>query len=124
MQVLGMSWLGTRTAAFDDTVRFFRDLLGLRIIAEPDGFTVFAVPDGSTVEVFGPQSRFNSHLTAPVAGFEVTDLAAAEQELREAGTEIVLPLTGGDERRWLHFRAPDGHVYELMEQRATATGIG
>ena len=115
MQVLRLNWVGTRTPEQASTVAFFRDVLGLPVLDDPGDFTVLAVPGGATVEVFGPGSPYNAHLTSPVAGFEVTDLAAAEQELRAAGAEIVLPITGGDGRRWLHFRAPDGHLYELSE---------
>jgi catechol 2,3-dioxygenase-like lactoylglutathione lyase family enzyme len=115
MEVLRLSWVGTRTSAHRETVDFFAEVLGLPITADPGSFTVLTVPDGSTVEVFGPDSEFNRHLTSPVAGFEVADLTVAEAELRAAGVEIVLPRSGGDDRAWLHLRAPDGHVYELMQ---------
>ena len=117
MKIIRLCWVGTRTARFESTVSFFRDVLRLPVLTNPGDFTVFAVPDGSTVEVFGPQSAYNEHLTVPTVGFEVENLAAADEELRAAGVEIVLPITGGDERVWLHFRAPDGHVYELLEIR-------
>jgi len=97
MQVLSLAWVGTRTAEHDATVAFFSDVLGLRVgSAEPD-FTVLEVP---------------------VAGFRVADIDAAARELAAAGVEIVLPHRGGGERSWLHFRAPDGFVYELMEDRS------
>jgi hypothetical protein len=68
--------------------------------------------------VFGPTSAYNRLLTHPVAGFLVADLDEAAAELRAAGVEIVLDVQGGDTRRWLHFRAPDGFVYELVEARS------
>jgi catechol 2,3-dioxygenase-like lactoylglutathione lyase family enzyme len=120
MNVRKMFWLGTRTDAHDHMVQFFRDVLGLRVKhAEPD-FTVLAVPDGASVEVFGPTSRHNRHMTYPVAGFLVDDLDEAARELREAGVEIVLPVQRSDEGGWLHFRAPDGFIYELSEQTPKA----
>jgi catechol 2,3-dioxygenase-like lactoylglutathione lyase family enzyme len=115
VNVTGLRWVGTRTTEHDATVGFFRDVLGLAVLhGEPD-FTVLEVPDGSTVEVFGAGSRYNRHLTHPVAGFLVTDLGAAEAELRRAGVAIVLPVQRGDTGAWLHFRAPDGFLYELAE---------
>ena len=118
MQVLSLAWVGTRTAEHDATVAFFSDVLGLSVhSAEPD-FTVLEVPGGATVEVFGPGSDFNRHLTHPVAGFRVDDIDAAARELAAAGVEIVLPHRAGGDRSWLHFRAPDGFVYELMEDRS------
>ena len=115
MKVLGLVWVGTRTTSFAATTAFFRDVLGLGVHSSEPDFEVLEVPDGSTVEVFGPSTSWNQHLTHPVAGFLVEDLTSAERELRAAGAEIVLPRQGGEDRGWLHFRAPDGFVYELVE---------
>ena len=120
MKVLALAWVGTRTSEYAATVAFFRDVLGLGVHSTETDFTVLEVPGGATVEVFGPASGFNQHLTHPVAGFLVDDLGAAIEELHAAGAEIVLPRQGGDARSWVHFRAPDGFVYELMEDRSTA----
>ena len=118
MEVLGLVWVGTRTTAFAETTAFFRDVMGLGVHSSEPDFEVLEVPDGSTVEVFGPSSEWNQHLEHPVAGFLVSDLDEAEAELRAAGAEIVLERQGGGERGWLHFRAPDGFVYELARDRS------
>jgi glyoxylase I family protein len=94
---------------------FFTDVLGLGVSSSETDFAVLDVPDGATVEIFGPASEYNRHLTHPVAGFLVDDLEAAVEELRAAGIEIVLPVQHGGTRSWTHFRAPDGFVYELVE---------
>src|ERR1700742_3156176 len=117
MRVLSLVWVGTRTDEYAATLAFFRDVLGLGVSSAEIDFAVLDVPGGATVEVFGPGSDFNRHLTHPVAGFRVADIDTAARELAAAGVEIVLPLQGGGERSWLHFRAPDGFVYELMEDR-------
>lgn len=118
VQVLGTNWVGTRTAARDAVVALFHDVLGLGVLADAEGFTVLEAADGSTFEVFGPESPYNAHVASPVAGFRVADLLVADRALRAAGVDVVLPVSGGQERRWLHFRAPDGHLYELNEVRA------
>ena len=115
MRVLSLVWVGTRTSEYAATVAFFRDVMGLGVHATETDFAVLDVPGGATVEVFGPGSRYNQHLTHPVAGFLVADLESAAEELRAAGVEIVLPVQHGEPRSWLHFRAPDGFVYELAE---------
>ena len=115
MRVLSLVWVGTRTTEYTATVAFFRDVLGLGVHASETDFAVLDVPDGATVEVFGPGSRYNQHLTHPVAGFLVADLESAVEELQAAGAEIVLPVQRGEPRSWVHFRAPDGFVYELAE---------
>lgn len=73
---------------------------------------------GRRSDVCGPASSYNRHFTHPVAGFMVADLDAAVGELRAAGAEIVLEPAGGP-RRWAHFRAPDGFLYELAEDRSS-----
>ena len=115
MRVLSLVWVGTRTTEYTATVAFFRDVLGLGVHASETDVAVLDVPDGATVEVFGPGSRYNQHLTHPVAGFLVADLESAVEELQAAGAEIVLPVQHGEPRSWVHFRAPDGFVYELAE---------
>jgi hypothetical protein len=49
----------------------------------------------------------------PVPLFEVTDLLAAASELRAAGVDIVGSAGVDDNWRWIHFRAADGHLYEM-----------
>ncbi len=120
MQVLALVWLGTRTAEYAATLAFFRDVMGLEMHSSEASFSVLSVPDGATVEVFSPTSGWNRHVTHPVAGFLVSDLQTAAAELEAAGVEIVLPVQHGDPRSWLHFRAPDGFVYELVEDSSTS----
>ena len=120
MKILGLVWVGTRTTSFDETTAFFRDVLGLAVHSSEPDFEILDVPGGATVEIFGPSSEWNRHLEHPVAGFLVDDLVLAAAELHEAGAEIVLPMQDGGDRAWMHFRAPDGFVYELVEERSSA----
>ena len=70
MEIIKLAWVGTRTERAEPTVAFFRDLLGLRLDLELQDFWVLKLPDGRKVEVFGPDSPVNRHLTTgPVAGF-------------------------------------------------------
>jgi catechol 2,3-dioxygenase-like lactoylglutathione lyase family enzyme len=59
--------------------------------------------------------------TGPVAGFLVNDVRDAAEELRSAGIEILLD-SGLDVsgNAWVHFRAPDGNVYELTQDPGVA----
>jgi catechol 2,3-dioxygenase-like lactoylglutathione lyase family enzyme len=116
MRIIKLAWIGTRTTNADETSRFFRDVLGLREDHTGRDFWVLTLPDGAKVEIFGPQTEWNPHFTnCPVAGFLVDDVHAATEELRTAGTEIVHgPITMGD-NVWVHFRAPDGNLYEFTQ---------
>jgi len=114
MRVLGVVWVGTRTAAFPETMTFFRDVLGLPMKEAGPDFGWGRMPDSSQVEIFGPSDSDHAHFsTGPVPEFLVDDLPAALAELQAAGVEILgKPEIRGTEG-WLHFRAPDGNVYGL-----------
>ena len=117
MQIIKLAWVGTRTDNAEPTVAFFREVLGLRLELEHPGFWMLKLPDGSKVEVFGPDSEINRHFTTgPVAGFLVDDVDAATTELRSAGVEILLePEVDDSGNAWVHFRAPDGNIYEFTQ---------
>jgi catechol 2,3-dioxygenase-like lactoylglutathione lyase family enzyme len=117
VEIAKLAWVGTRTDNDLATVGFFRDVLGLRLEVDQPGFRVLKLSDGGKVEVFGPDSDANRHFTTgPVAGFLVDDVTSAADELRAAGIEI---LHGPEHDRhgnaWVHFRAPDGNIYELTQ---------
>jgi catechol 2,3-dioxygenase-like lactoylglutathione lyase family enzyme len=117
MRIIKLAWVGTRTDHADATVAFFRDVLGLRLEQDVPDLSMLMLPDGSKIEVFGPDSPINRHFTTgPVAGFLVDDVLDAATELRSAGVEILLePETDDSGNAWVHFRAPDGNVYELTQ---------
>jgi catechol 2,3-dioxygenase-like lactoylglutathione lyase family enzyme len=117
VRILKLAWVGVRTDRAEPTVAFLRDVLGLR--PEPLGpsFWMAKLPDGSKVEVFGPDSPVNRHFTTgPVAGFLVDDVLLAAAELRSAGVDILLePEFDDSGNAWVHFRAPDGNIYEFTQ---------
>ena len=116
MRIIKLAWVGTRTENAEPTVAFFGDVLGLRLALERPGFWMLKLPDGSKVEVFGPDSPINRHFTTGPAGFLVDDVHAAADELRAAGVEILLePAVDDSGNAWVHFRAPDGNIYELTQ---------
>ena len=99
-------------------VALLQATLGLTLEHAAEGQWVFSLADGSKVEVFSSESPHNRHFErGPVAGFYVDDVAAASAELREAGIEIVHgPVFADDgDAAWVHFRAPDGNLYELTQ---------
>jgi catechol 2,3-dioxygenase-like lactoylglutathione lyase family enzyme len=99
---------------------FAIDVLGLRVVGEDSkDFVELAMADGAKLELFGAAAAADGpwllESNPVVAGFLVNDIRAARDELaRTPGVELlgelrVLP----DGYAWQHFRAPDGHVYEL-----------
>jgi len=125
MRVKRLAWLGTRTARFVETRRFFRDVLGLPSDYEDADFVMFGLPSGDHdyVELIGPaaeDSEFETayYTTGPVVGLLVDDIVAARAELAAAGIELLGEITWSDRTPgygWFHFRAPDGNVYGMLQ---------
>jgi catechol 2,3-dioxygenase-like lactoylglutathione lyase family enzyme len=116
VRIIKLAWVGTRTENFQPTVGFFRDVLGLRSEVDLPWFRVLKLPDGSKVEVFGPDSDINRHFTTgPVAGFLVDDVRAAASELRSNQMEILLTEQDESGNAWVHFRAPDGNSFDVLQ---------
>src|ERR671916_1681248 len=111
MRVRGIVWAGTRTEAFDETVAFFRDTLGIEFGLPAPDFAWSRMPNTSQFEIFGPADRDHEHFsTGPVPEFLVDDLASAIDELRAAEVELLGEPVVRDNEGWVHFRAPDGNV--------------
>lgn len=106
-----------RTPKHSAMVRLFRDVLGLELAHERRDFVVFRISNGDTGEVFGPSDAFHRHVDArPVVGFSVDDGATARAELEADGQVELIgalrSLPGSTASQ--HFRASDGHVYEVL----------
>ncbi len=124
MRVLGLVWMGVQTENFDAMAAFVERLLGAPAPREAEGFRLWSCPDGDIIELYagGTKPGFED---APVVGFRVDDIDEGRRVLTELGAEII----GGygpneDGYQSIHFRAPDGNVYELTydpdhERRAT-----
>ncbi len=107
-------WVGLRTDRFDESVRFFRDVLGLPVDVPREDFALARMPNSSLLEIFGPGDRDHEHFsTGPVPEFLVDDVDAAAAELRAAGVEVWGPYREEEYGGWVHFRAPDGTVWGL-----------
>ena len=119
MRVLSIHWLGTPTERYAETVAFAKDVLGLSLRFEKDDFAVFATENGDVFEVFGPKGIADGHefMVAPVAGFEVEDVADARREMEAKHIRFIGPVHDGASSAWSHFYGPDGHVYELTARK-------
>jgi hypothetical protein len=103
-------------------VRFLRDVMGLAVEFEQPTTIELSLPSGDRVQVFAPDDPyfdfFRRESSGPVALFEVDDIHAAHAALTAAGIEIVGAFERDSNWEWLHFRAPDGNLYELASRRA------
>lgn len=115
MRILGLVFAGTATEQRPQMVRFVRETLGLEQVriggVEAD---IFEFPDGAHFAVADPRGMGD---TSRSVGFLVESLDEAIAELRAAGVEVGDDSDENDLLRYVHFRAPDGKLYELIEQR-------
>jgi catechol 2,3-dioxygenase-like lactoylglutathione lyase family enzyme len=117
MEIQGLVWLGTRTDKFSGMVEFSRDVLGLSPQMEGPDFAACNLPNGDQFEIFGPADQDTTFMTCPVGGFLVDSVERARAEMEAKGVEFVSPIqTWTNGNSWCHFRAPDGHVYEIMSR--------
>jgi catechol 2,3-dioxygenase-like lactoylglutathione lyase family enzyme len=114
VEILGLVFAGSATDRRPEMAAFVRDVLGLDP-APAGGVSadMFALPDGAFLAVAGPREMGE---TSRTIGFLVADLGAAVAELRAAGVEVD-DTAENDRHRYVHFRAPDGKLYELVEER-------
>ena len=112
----GVSFLGIRTAEFGPMVSFIGEALGYEQTRSDPGFATFRTPTGQRIEVFSLEYPDKEHfVTGPVAGFEVADFEQSLRWLRKSGLEILSePVLSTSGTRWVHFRGPDGNVYEFV----------
>src|SRR3954454_634574 len=120
MRVRGNRWIGVETGKVAEMRSFAIDVLGMRIDgADSDDFVELAMGDGAKLELFGSAEAADGpwlfESNPVVAGFLVDDIESARTELaRTPDVELLGELRlMPDGYAWQHFRAPDGHVYEL-----------
>jgi catechol 2,3-dioxygenase-like lactoylglutathione lyase family enzyme len=118
VKVEGLGWLGIRTERFEETARFFREVMGLEETRRERDVVGFVFPDGAEVEVWRPEDEFHSFFgTGPVVGLRVDDVEEARAEMEAAGVEFLGPVQRSEGAAWSHFRGPDGNVYEIIARR-------
>ena len=74
---------------------------------------LFDMPDGTSFAVASADGMGAER----TIGFLVDDVEQAAVELRAAGVETDLSVSENDRYRYIHFHAPDGQLYELVENR-------
>lgn len=111
----GLTWVGVGTDRYEQTMRLFRDVLGLEIEVEVDRQAILRTANGDQVEVFGKDGRGKSQNSPPTIAFEVDDVTAARDALAAAGVEIVGEIGSWNGHEWLYFRSPDGYLFEVKK---------
>lgn len=117
MHVKGLTWLGLRTTQFEEMVKFFHEVMGIKPIRDEPEIAGFELDDGTQVELYRPEEEFHAFFTTgPVVAFQVDDVAAARANMEAAGIEFIGPIQHAGKTSWNHFRAPDGTVFEILSR--------
>jgi len=122
MEIMNVRWVGTYTANYQAMVRMLGDVMGLQVNFEETTTVEFSTTQGDQIQVMAPGDPYlrllSEEASGPVPLFEVDDVRRARVELQEAGIEIVGEIGRDSRWEWIHFRAPDGHLYELASRSA------
>ena len=121
-KVEGITWhaVTAEPAAFNGMKRLMTEQFGIAPMMELDGVTVFAMQNGTLLERYRPDTvPAYGYNDAIALGFRVSDIEAASQALEQAGYELLGSITRVEQMGYAyrHFKAPDGRVYGLNEQK-------
>lgn len=110
-----VAFVGLRSDRYAETVRLFRDIIGVPVTRQATDMTGFRLGDGTVLEIYGPADDFHSFFTTgPVVGFRVGDFGAARTAMLAAQVEFIGAVQHADGVSWQHFRCPDGTVAEII----------
>jgi len=119
MEIRGIGFVGSHTEAHEEMSSFLRDVLGLHpITVDGVGATLFVAGNGDVLAV--AESYEENGAAERTVGLVVDDVDAAAAELHAAGVETD-GIAENARWRYTHFRAPDGKLYELVEERSAGT---
>ncbi len=119
MNPKGIIWAGLYVEDMERQVRFYRDVLGLRLLRQGEGWAHFEAGGGTLFELFtggtahpAPKAPAQQPL---VPGFRVEDLDLAVDELRAKGVQFIGEVGHYKNTSWAHFADPEGNRLEIKE---------
>ena len=123
MEVRNIRWIGVPAKNYDAMAAFVHEVLGLRVNSQEPTTVEFSTLKGDQIQIMAPGDPYYDFFTEQAAGpvplFEVDDVHLARRELVEAGIEVIGATSRDSRWEWIHFRAPDGNLYELASRLPT-----
>ena len=114
MHIRGLVFAGAFTDRRGEMTAFVETVLGLARAPHASEFAdMFQLADGTRFAV--ADERDDRPGTSRTVGFLVDDVPSAREELISAGAEVDDPQEN-ERHRYVHFVAPDGEIYELVEE--------
>ncbi|MBZ0302620.1 MAG: VOC family protein [Anaerolineae bacterium] len=129
----GLHHIAVQARDWDESLRFYRDVLGMKVVAEFGSpqrkIVLLDIGDGSHIELFQPKAETPSAGSPapndPVTHFALatTDTRAALEHVRQAGCTVTVEPKDVDLNDQLNitiafFLGPNGEVIELFQVNA------
>jgi catechol 2,3-dioxygenase-like lactoylglutathione lyase family enzyme len=120
VEVRNIRWIGVPTENYAAMREFLARVMGLRVNFEEPTTVELETTEGDEIQLMAPGDPyfdfFREHARGPVPLFEVDDVHAARADLEAAGIAIIGEIGRDSRWEWIHFRAPDGNLYELASR--------
>ncbi len=134
-KVEGITWhaLVLEREAFHSMKTLVMEQFGIATAIDQEGFVMFDMPNATVMELYSPENApaygYNDGMAL---GFGVDDIEAASQALEIAGYELLGDIVRMEQMKYAypyfkakgiiyayrHFRAKDGRVYGLNQQKS------
>lgn len=115
MTALRIGFVGLRSDRLCDTVKLFRDVIGIPVARQTEDLVGFRLADGTVLELYSPDNEFHSFFTTgPVVAFQVDNFDVTRAAMLAAGVIFIGDVQHADGVSWQHFRSPDGTVLEII----------
>jgi catechol 2,3-dioxygenase-like lactoylglutathione lyase family enzyme len=122
VEVQSIRWIGVPTENYAAMRELLEGVLGLRVRFEDPTTVELETTGGDAIQLMAPGDPyfdfFLEHARGPVPLFEVDDVHAARAELEAAGIAVIGDSSRDSRWEWIHFRGPDGNLYELASRLA------
>ena len=120
VEVRNIRWIGVPTENYDAMRELLERVMGLRVNFDEPTTVELETTEGDEIQLMAPGDPyfdfFRDHARGPVPLFEVDDVHAARADLEAAGIAIIGEIGRDSRWEWIHFRAPDGNLYELASR--------
>ena len=117
IRIKGIAWAGTKTDKYEETAKFFTEILGFTVLRSDKDITVYRLPNADLFEAIGPTQavELNDIVSGPKVDFLVDDVRATRSEMEELGVIFEGPVYDGPYQSWTNFYGADGYLYGLTD---------
>jgi predicted enzyme related to lactoylglutathione lyase len=117
-----LDWVTIWSEDLNNLLPFYRDVLGMTIVEQSEGFVALAGSEEGPGVCVGTHSEVKGRATDPyrhMVGLAIGDLDAEYQRLSSAGVEFIeTPTEYGDGFRMATLKDPEGNLVQISEMKS------